>query len=95
MRTPLLCLVFALPGCSSLPAADTVAIDLTSAICTPLENQPLGQPWVDFVCEIAAGVEVALEQDGGAPTSLPAVRHVHVRVPLAEASTFMAGHRGH
>lgn len=75
--------------------ADTVAVDLTNAVCAPLENQPLGQPWVDFVCtgaEVVEGTVAQLEGDaGGAPA--PTLKTVIVHVPSADATSFLASHR--
>ncbi len=86
-----------LPGCKSAASADSLAIDLTSAICAPLENQPAGQPWVDFVCQIAQGVETVIAStqtgDAGAAVPMTSVHTVTIRVPASEAATFMAAHR--
>ena len=83
-------------GCKNALSADEVAIDLTNAVCVPLEAQPAGQPWVDFACTIASTSEtvIATLEQGDAGTSLPAVHKVLVRVPVNEAPTFMSTHRG-
>ncbi len=89
-----------LPGCKNAASADALVIDLTNAICAPLEAQPAGQPWVDFACQIAQGVENVLasttSSDAGAAAATPmvGVHTVTIRVPAAEAATFMAAHRG-
>jgi len=87
---------------TQVQSADTVAIDLTNAVCAPLEAQPAGQPWVDIVCTIAQGVEqgigiaaMAAQPDAGAPaaiTATAAVRSVTVRIAAADAPAFLAAH---
>jgi hypothetical protein len=87
-------------ACSSLPTAqqaDTIAIDLTNAVCVPLEAQPAGQPWVDIVCSLAQATEgavstLALPVDAGA-APLPGLKHVTVRLPAGEAAIFLSQHQ--
>jgi hypothetical protein len=97
----------ALVCCKNSPAvlsADNVAIDLTDTVCAPLENQTAGQPWVDFVCTLAEGVEDVIASvetpttDAGSATAttvttLKGVKTIKVRVPAAEAASFMSAHR--
>ena len=80
-------------------SADSVAIDLTDALCAIAENQPLGQPWVDIVCTVASPIEqgiATLVSDGGALASGSgpnAIRTVTLRLPSAEAAQFLASHK--
>jgi len=78
-------------GCTQAQAqsADAFAIDLTNAICAPLEGQPAGQPYVDVVCTLAQGVE----QTVGGVVSVLSTKTVQVRLPAAEAPAFLASHR--
>lgn len=99
-------------GCNQSPAvlsADNVAIDFTDTVCAPLENQSAGQPFVDFACTVAEGIEDVIsvaetpKADAGAPAKISrasvafspvkGVRTINVRVPAAEAPSFMAAHR--
>lgn len=84
----LLCLC--LSGCASVKAADAVAVDLTNAICAPLEGQPAGQPYIDIVCTVAQGVETIV---GGVATESD-VKKVRIRLPASEAPAFLAAHSG-
>ncbi len=87
-------------ACGNNPAvlsADNVAIDLTDTVCAPLESQTIGQPWVDFVCTLIEGTEDVIASVATAPdaglTAIKGVKTFKVRVPAAEAVTFMATHR--
>lgn len=89
--------VLALFGCTTTQArvADTVAIDLTSAVCSAVSGQPAGQAWVDIVCTVAEGVEqgvATLLADGGAMAQAAPVRTVRLRMSAADAQAFLAVH---
>jgi hypothetical protein len=93
-------------ACSAPAAksADAVAIDLTNAVCSVGEQQPIGQPWVDVVCVIAQGAEqgisiatssAAASSDAGAPlasTSIASTRVIHLHLTKDQAATILGLH---
>lgn len=92
--------VVAVDACTTQQAhsADAVAINLTNAVCSLGEAQPVGQPWVDVVCIIAQnteqGIAIATATspiDGGAATSTPiaSARTVHLHLTKDQATTIL------
>lgn len=89
--------IVAMVACTKQQAsqADTVAIDLTNAVCSAIEGQPAGQPWVDIVCTVAGGVEQgigAVVDDAGVPRASSSIRVVRLRLPAGDAQAFLAAH---
>jgi hypothetical protein len=92
-------------GCTAQQAksADAVAIDLTNAVCSIGEQQPIGQPFVDVVCVIAQGTEqgisiatsAAAASDGGAAlasTAIASTKIVHLHLTKEQAATILGLH---
>lgn len=92
MKLALLFLASSMLCCTKQQAqsVDSIAVDLTNAVCAPLEGQPAGQPYIDIVCTIAQGVETTA---GGVISNLPA-KTVQIRLPASEGPAFLADHKG-
>jgi hypothetical protein len=87
-------------GCTQAQAqsADSVAVDLTGALCSVAADSPAGQPYTDVVCSIAAGVEqgigvlVAGKTTATSLAASPSIKEVRLRVATAQAAPFLAAH---
>ena len=86
------------PG--QLQAIDQILVDLTGAICTPLE-QATNNVYVDVACTLAPGIISAagglvVITDAGSTMASTAVTKpaqvVIVRVPQAQLTSFLATH---
>jgi hypothetical protein len=84
--------VSSMTGCTKaqVQSADAVAIDLTGAVCTALEGQPAGQPFVDLGCTLAGVVEngISVLDSSGKPATHVVFHHI----PAAQAAAILAAH---
>lgn len=91
-------------ACHETPqAAIAQAIDLTDAVCSVAPDSPVGQPWVDVICQVAEGGESivsviinALDSDGGSTSTAAIVpmETIRLRMPTEQAPAFLAQHKG-
>lgn len=88
-------------ACHESPSVVTAqVIDLTNAVCSVVDGQPAGQPYVELACQLAqVGEQVvqilvgATAGDAGVAMSVP-VTQVRIRLPASSAPAFLAAHKG-
>lgn len=78
-------------------------IPITSAVCALAPDSPVGQPWVDVVCQLVEAGEqlvatiasaVGGEAGMASTTTQAPVVSVRLRIPAASAEAFLAAHKG-
>jgi hypothetical protein len=80
-------------------SADTVALDLTNAICAVAADSPVGQPFTDIICTVATAVEQGIggltSSDAGvsAFAQAPTLKTARIRLVNADVPAFLASHK--